>query len=188
MEKRYELMGHILPHVALTGWGAEALWKGAHDMNISPEEALLWVGTRPVTMITLWRHMIIEDIKALPVPHGPIKERMTALVMGHFQACENHKNIIIQTIKFSINPLNSPLGISFLHSIINALWSQAGDKSTDFNYYTKRLVLGHIYVATLMYWLKDTSFQSLKTQKFLEKQLDFVLSKKSIKSFIKRFI
>ena len=37
------------------------------------------------------------------------------------------------------------------------MWRIAGDTSTDFNHYTKRMTLGAVYGSTLLVWLDDQS-------------------------------
>jgi len=36
--------------------------------------------------------------------------------------------------------------------LTEVIWRFAGDTSIDMNYYTKRISLGAVYVATLIYW------------------------------------
>ena len=54
---------------------------------------------------------------------------------------------------------------------MNALWYAAGDRATDFNYYTKRGLLAGVYLATLLYWLDDDSEGSAATWAFLDKRI-----------------
>ena len=35
------------------------------------------------------------------------------------------------------------------------MWRTSGDSSTDFSFYTKRVILSGVYVSTLMFWLND---------------------------------
>jgi ubiquinone biosynthesis protein COQ9 len=51
----------------------------------------------------------------------------------------------------------------------------AGDKSTDFNYYTKRGLLASIYGLTILYWLSDTSQDFGETEVFLAQRLNSVM-------------
>jgi len=54
---------------------------------------------------------------------------------------------------------------------VDAIWHAAGDRSADFNWYTKRLTLGPIYVATLLFWLADHSGDDAATLAFLDRRL-----------------
>ena len=54
---------------------------------------------------------------------------------------------------------------------IDAIWHAAGDRSADFSWYTKRAILTPIYAATLLYWLRDDSFDDEATLAFLDRRL-----------------
>ncbi len=58
---------------------------------------------------------------------------------------------------------------------VDALWYAAGDRSTDYNYYTKRLLLAGVYSSTLLVWLNDKSEDHGATWAFLERRIDNVL-------------
>jgi rpsU-divergently transcribed protein len=47
--------------------------------------------------------------------------------------------------------------ITYFYALIDNLWYCAGDKATDYNYYTKRFLLGNIYLETILYACSDTS-------------------------------
>ena len=54
---------------------------------------------------------------------------------------------------------------------VDAIWHAAGDTSADFTWYTKRALLGVVYSATLLYWLRDTSDDDAATLGFLDRRL-----------------
>jgi ubiquinone biosynthesis protein COQ9 len=179
MDRSLNLIRHMVPFVSTYGWGEQSLWLGAQAAHVSPEEAQVLVGTSVTRMLNLYLHVILEDIEqGMPqevLTSLPIKARMTALLMDHFHKGVPHKKAIIKTLKVLSNPMNSPLAWHYSTKIMDAFWRQAGDRSTDFNYYTKRLMLGKIYMVTLLVWLRDSSPQLTKTQGILNTQLDMVL-------------
>ncbi len=66
------------------------------------------------------------------------------------------------------------------------VWRLLGDKSVDFNYYTKRLILSQILINSILYWRGSNDLN--KTQIFIEKQI-FLLGKFGYyKSNFKKFI
>ena len=52
-------------------------------------------------------------------------------------------------------PQNVPLGPRIGWRTADLMWRIAGDTSTDFNHYTKRMTLGGVYASTLLVWLDD---------------------------------
>ncbi len=85
------------------------------------------------------------------------------------------KVVLSKLMKFYSNPLNAALGLKNMWSTVDKIWYYAGDQSTDYNYYTKRLLLSAVYSSTLMYYLSDESEQHYKTWEFLDKRINNVL-------------
>ena len=56
-----------------------------------------------------------------------------------------------------------------------SFWRIAGDTSTDFNHYTKRMTLGAVYGSTLFVWLDDQSEGWMETAAFLDRRIDDVM-------------
>ena len=66
------------------------------------------------------------------------------------------------------------------------VWRLLDDKSVDFNYYTKRIILSQILINSILYWRGSNDIN--KTQIFIEKQI-FLLGKFGYyKSNFKKFI
>ena len=85
---------------------------------------------------------------------------------------------------------NSGTGIrlmSGLLSIQNFSSSLSGDKSLDFNYYSKRFILMNVYLFSYNFWLKDESNNLGDTKIFVEKQISNVLKFGALKKKIKNF-
>ena len=58
-----------------------------------------------------------------------------------------------------------------LFDTVDTIWHAAGDRSTDFNFYTKRGLLAGVYAATTLYWLDDRSDDAQATAAFLDRRL-----------------
>ncbi len=54
------------------------------------------------------------------------------------------------------------------------VWRLLEDKSVDFNYYTKRIILSQILINSILYWRGSNNLN--KTEIFIEKQI-FLLGK-----------
>lgn len=72
-------------------------------------------------------------------------------------------------------------------NLANQIWILCSDRSTDFNYYSKRFVLTSILKLTFAYWLKDDSQNFTQTRDFLSSQLiklgQFAKFKKQVSDF-----
>jgi ubiquinone biosynthesis protein COQ9 len=68
-------------------------------------------------------------------------------------------------------PRNAGLAARALARTVDAIWFAAGDRSADFAWYTKRVILGAIYTSTLLFWLRDDSEDDAATLAFLDRRL-----------------
>ncbi len=73
-----------------------------------------------------------------------------------------------------------------LFKIADEIWFLSGDKSTDYNYYTKRFLLMKIYALTFSFFIFDRSEKFENTKIFLEKQIELVLGFGKLKQKFKR--
>ena len=75
-----------------------------------------------------------------------------------------------------------------LFKIADEIWFLAGDKSTDYNYYTKRIILMNVYAITFSFFVFDNSKDLERTKKFLDKEISAVLKFGNLKNKLKKNI
>ena len=72
-------------------------------------------------------------------------------------------------------PQHAALSAKLLWQAADAMWRAAGDTATDYNHYTKRLILSGIYSATLLHWTQDDSEDFAATRRFIDRRIDGVM-------------
>jgi len=68
-------------------------------------------------------------------------------------------------IKHLLLPTNNKISKKSLYNSVNTMWYLAGDNSTDFNFYTKRLILSGVYTNALFVFFS-------KEMKHVEENID----------------
>lgn len=68
---------------------------------------------------------------------------------------------------------------------VDMMWRYGGDKSTDFNYYSKRGLLLGVYMVAKAYYFADESKDYMKTKEFIASSLDNIINIASYKNKIK---
>jgi ubiquinone biosynthesis protein COQ9 len=97
-----------------------------------------------------------------------IKTRLSLLIP--------HREAARKTATFLSLPYHVPKASRLLYQTVNEIWYYAGDASTDYNFYTKRGLLGWVYSATFLYWLRDHSDGFEITWIFLDRRIEEVLT------------
>ena len=126
-----------------------------------------------------------KEKKPIRFKNFKINEKIKYFVIRRliiFQNLVNKKKIFKNFFK-----LNLILGSNkILFKIADEIWFLSGDKSTDYNYYTKRIILMKIYALTFSFFVFDDSKDLEKTKKFLDREINFVLSFGNLKRKIKK--
>ena len=82
-----------------------------------------------------------------------LKDRIAAAVRARIEILNLHKEAARRAASFLALPHNAPLGAKLMMRTVDAMWRAAGDRSSDFSWYTKRAILAGVYGATFAYWL-----------------------------------
>lgn len=177
-EKR-ALLAALLPHVPFDGWSLKALNLAAKDCGYDagllarafpdgPAEALdFWVAETDAAML---RALEAYDLQALKV-----RERVKTAVMTRLELVAPHREAVRRALSLEAMPQYAPRALRQLYRTVDAIWYVAGDTATDFNFYTKRMLLAGVYAATLMHWLDDKSEGFAATAAFLDRRLGDVM-------------
>jgi ubiquinone biosynthesis protein COQ9 len=176
---RDRLIQAILPHVVFDGWSERALHAGAADAGIDPATAqnafpggaaeAIEYFSREIDRLML-EHLSAQDLAALKV-----RERITLAVRTRLELLTPHREAIRRGVAFLALPRHAALGLKCLYRTVDAIWYAAGDTATDYNFYSKRILLTGVYSATLLYWLNDSSDDFTATWAFLDRRIAEVL-------------
>ncbi|KAG5444741.1 Ubiquinone biosynthesis protein coq9, mitochondrial [Clonorchis sinensis] len=77
-------------------------------------------------------------------------------------------------------PSNMPSSIGLLAQLVDEIWAQCGDRTTDMTWYAKRLGLAYVYNLTEVYMLQDRSPDLADSWVFLESRLADLRSMKQM--------
>lgn len=73
------------------------------------------------------------------------------------------------------------------YALIDTLWHCAGDATTDYNYYSKRFLLGNIYLETILYACSDTSDDYCDTENYVVRSFNKINTIESLKTKLPNF-
>ena len=117
-----------------------------------------------------------------------VTEKIRFLVINRLKIISEYEICFNNIKEYLTSPANFLFTNKLLFSISDELWFLAGDKSLDFNFYTKRLILMKIYTKTFFTWIKDDSKDNLLTNETLDMQLRRVSKIGKYKSMLKNFL
>jgi ubiquinone biosynthesis protein COQ9 len=162
-----------LPHVAFEGWTLRALRSGLTESGLSRDEADLLFPLGAIDMIETFCDLADRRMAeaATNLPEIRPSARLRAIIALRLDQNRPYKEAVRRGLAVLALPHNARASAQATARTIDAIWHAAGDRSTDFAWYTKRAVLTAIYTVTLLYWLRDTSDDDAPTLAFLDRML-----------------
>lgn len=180
--RRDKIIEAMLAHVEFDGWSKEALVLGVADAGFSEDMALR---AFPNGMAEIVDHFaewsdrrMLEALEAQDLSAMKIRQRIHACVKTRIQINAPHKEAVRRLLSYFALPSNAPLATRLAWRSCSAMWYAAGDRSADWNHYTKRGLLVSVYGATLLYWMSDEGDEDgdyPETWAFLERRIADVL-------------
>jgi ubiquinone biosynthesis protein COQ9 len=178
-DDRARLLEAALDHVAFDGWSETALRAAATDTGIPIERALNAFPGGATELVafhseTADRRML-EALELEPLSEMKVREKAARAIRLRLEANYRHREAIRTALTVLMMPQNAALSARLLYKTVDAIWYAIGDRSTDFNFYTKRGLLAGVYTATLFYWLNDKSEGAAATWTFLDRRIAEVM-------------
>lgn len=186
VSRRDQLIAAALPHIPFDGWTRTALIRGASDINIDKAEADALFPCADRDMIAWHSQMadrrMLAALQEMDLDSLKIRERIATAVMTRLQQNIGDREAVRRGLAILSRPGNAGLALKLLYQTVDDMWFAAGDRSADWNFYSKRLLLGGVYSSTLMVWLNDNSDGFAETRAFLDRRIENVMQVPKIKA------
>ncbi|MEK9967570.1 MAG: COQ9 family protein [Ferrovibrio sp.] len=177
-EKR-ALLAAMLPHVPFDGWSTKALSLAARDAGFDNGVVLRAFPGGAVDMLDFWVSetdaAMLRALEARDLPAMKVRDRVKLAVLTRLELAAAHREAVRRALALEALPQHAPRAFKQLYRTVDAIWYAAGDTATDFNFYTKRMLLAGVYAATLLHWLDDKSEGFAGTEAFLDRRLADVM-------------
>jgi ubiquinone biosynthesis protein COQ9 len=172
---RRQLALKVGEHAVFDGWTQKAVDSAAAELGIEPAQARLAFPKDAPHMIEAW----IEGVDAAMTAHFTpklveamrVSQRIRAMIWFRLETTGPAREAVRSALSILAMPQNVPLALHTGWRSADLMWRLAGDTATDYNHYSKRLILSGVYTATLLAWLDDQSEGWADTAAFLDRRL-----------------
>lgn len=179
ISKQDKLAKLFIQEVPKFGWSRETLLHCAKKQKLStPNLALMF----PSFEYDVLKYLIAQNNSLVEKNYNSFnnsrlktRDKIKTIMELKFDSNAYLKDALPEMLKFLLRPGNIFMSIKMLHQNSDFIWKLAGDKSNDFNYYSKRGLLSMVYLATLIYWLNDKSNKGIGTKNFISKSVDGIV-------------
>jgi ubiquinone biosynthesis protein COQ9 len=176
--ERDAVIDALLPQVPFDGWTMKSVRQALVSLGLHPDDAPLLFPGGTGEMIAVYCALADERMEAAAVAADlaayRVPARVKAIISLRLEQGREHKEAIRRAVAWLALPVNAPVAARTVAATVDAIWHAAGDTSADFSWYTKRGILAGVYSSTLLYWLRDASFDDEDTLAFLDRRLENV--------------
>ena len=168
------LVQAMLPHVPFDGWSERALAAAAKDSGIDPDIAALALPDAEA-MLTVWTASVNANMaEAMASAHNlKVRDRIRMALVTRLE--QGDREVTRRALSLLAQPQHAALSAKLLWQAADAIWRAAGDTATDYNHYTKRLIVSGIYSAILLHWTQYDSADFAATRAFIDRRIDGVM-------------
>ncbi len=190
-EIRPALAPMIASNAAFDGWSDAARDTAADTLGVDRDIAALAFPGGAVDMIDAWfAHIDRTMTELLPAERlatMKVRDRITALIEVRLAEIAPNREALRRGIAILAMPQNIARGAKLGWRAADLMWRAAGDMATDYNHYTKRMILAGVYGATITIFLDDQSDSWADTHAFLARRIDGIMRFEKAKAgFVRR--
>jgi ubiquinone biosynthesis protein COQ9 len=176
---RRQLALAVGENAVFDGWTQGAVDAAAAQLGIDQAQARLAMPRDQAGKVQTYIHAVDRALEEWFTPERlaglKIREKIRSILWKRLEIMEPAREAVRRALSILAMPQNVPAGLKTGWHTADVMWRIAGDTSTDYNHYTKRLMLGGVYASTLLVWLDDGSEGFMETRSFLDRRIDDVM-------------
>ena len=116
----------------------------------------------------------LSEIKSKISQFSKTNEKISFLLNKRFQIEKKNKDLIKKIFIHLIKDNNLNKIVNYIYSVADSMWKYSNDRSVDFNYYTKRLILSSVYLKILILSFYKDNFTQKNLEEEIKKSLEHV--------------
>ena len=178
-ETRARLLDAALPHVVFDGWTRATLEAATAESGVDAGLARLAFPRGGIDLALAFHDWIdrelAEELARTDLSGLRIRERITHCLRRRFELVADHREAVRRGVALLALPIYAAEGARAVWRTADIIWNACGDTATDYNWYTKRMILSSVHSAVLLYWLGDQSPGFERTWAFLDRRIEDVM-------------
>lgn len=188
LEIKQQLLDAAIDHVPFDGWSEATFQAAVRDTGIDSTMAAA-VCPRGAVDLAIAYHLrgdalMLERLGDTDLGDLRFRDRIATAVRYRMEAISDKEAVRRGTTLFAL-PTHAGDGAKLIWGTCDAIWTALGDTSDDVNWYTKRMTLGGVYSATVLYWLGDNSEGHAATWAFLDRRIENVMQIEKLKAQVR---
>ena len=187
---RNEILQEAKPLVIKYGWNENLFKQISLKSKYSYEEISILFSNNYMKLLNLYLDEINKkmtfDSKNIDFLRLKVHQRIRKLIILRLKIMVKEKKIIKETLIHLLLPNNYKFSLRNIYNTVDQIWFLSGDTSTDFNFYSKRIILASVYISVIIHFINNKNFDD--TLIVLDTQLKRVAKIPKIKNKVSDFL
>ena len=183
-----KLMLTALPNVAFDGWSNSTFVAACREADISERKARLFCPRGALDLAIAFHKWGDDQFETAftkkKISELKVREKIRKAVELRIKLASDKEAVRRGVVLFAL-PIYAFEGSRLIWDTADLIWESIGDKSEDYNWYSKRAILSAVYASTVLYWLGDNSEGSEETWHFLDRRIEDVMKFETAKVQLK---
>lgn len=185
---RDRILEQALPNVVFDGWTWDLAQASAENLEYDKSMALAVFPGRLndfVGHFADWAdRRMLDTLSATNPDDLRVRDRIRAAVLARIDGLTPWREAERKALTFWSMPPRNLLAVRMVWRTADRIWDWAGDTATDYNRYTKRILLSGVLTTTMLAWLNQDQDDRAALEVFLDRRIDHVLK---LGKFVGRF-
>ncbi len=179
VDQKEQIFKKFFEIVIFEGWSEETLKTAAKEAGFDPILGLHYFPNGPTDIMDTLAIKMDEELARTTSPKEIAKmrvhEKISHLTKKRLLLYTPYRDALESYGVHLVFPRNAATSLKAIARTVDLIWFMVGDTSTDHNYYSKRGLLGVVYVSTALYWMNDKSESFGESWSFLDRRIENVL-------------
>lgn len=175
-----KILDRLLPLVPFEGWTDRALSQAGAQIGFDSAEIARHFPRGAPDALDAWiahtDRRMMEAAASQDLQSMRVRDRIALIIRLRLSLIAAQREAVRRALAVYMRPWNAQRQVSALYRTVDNIWTLAGDRSHDINWYSKRLLLAGVYSATLLFWLDDESEDFSETWAFLDRRIGNVMT------------
>lgn len=184
---RYEVLAEAKIYVSKNGWNHNLFKELSNTSKFKYAEIMTLFPEGYLSLIELYfketNNLMTLQSKKINLIQLRVHERIRAIIILRLKIMLKEKKLVTRTYLHLLLPQNYNFALKLLYKVVDQIWYLAGDNSTDFNFYSKRIILASIYSSIIFHFINNSNVDD--TIILLNRQLKGVSKIPKIKNRLK---
>jgi len=168
----------LVQKVEIQGWSEQILEEVSTNLNLDKKHYHIWFPEGISQILDFLEDSYDQEMLKILADNNQQKGVTDKIAFAlKTRICETSRSqmLSIKNSQFYLHPSNTASALEAGWRTVDLIWQYAGDKSVDFNYYSKRSLLHGVYLSSQTHYNLDNSGQNIKTREFIDRSLRTVV-------------